>query len=210
MSPERVVTSVDAEADLAFREFADRLVTGESGAAHELLARYAAQLVAVARRRLGPRLRSKEDPEDVVQSVLRTFFRRLDSGEVDLRGWGSLWELLSLMTLRKCQRREERYHAGRRDVTREVSAAAEPGRLILSVPERAPSPEEAAVFGELVEELFRGLSERDRAAVEGLLVGDSTCDVAGRLGCSERTVQRILLRVRQRFGASLEDASAGG
>lgn len=190
-----------------FREFADRLLAGEDAAARELLARYSTQLIGVARRRIGPRLRAKEDPEDVLQSVFRTFFRRLDAGEVDLQGWGSLWGLLSLMALRKCQHREERYSAARRDVTREVSLTP-PGRGAVAVPNREPSPEEVSAFTELVAGLARGLTGRDREVFEGLLAGEGSTALARRLGCSERTVQRTLLRVRQQLRLE-EEAPTG-
>ena len=43
------------------------------------------------------------------------------------------------------------------------------------------------------------MNPRDREAFGGLLVGEPPSAVAKRLGCSERTVQRTLLRVRQRI-----------
>jgi RNA polymerase sigma factor (sigma-70 family) len=186
----------------AFREFADRLLAGEDDATRELLSRYSSQLLALARRRLGPRLRVKEDPEDVLQSVLRTFFRRLDTGELDLRGWGGLWGILSLIALRKCQHREERYAAARRDVGREVSLSRDGQLVHVRIPNRGPTPQEEATFADLITQLLRGMNERDRRAFEGLLAGEPAATVAARLGCSERTVQRTLLRVRQRLSVA--------
>jgi len=186
-------------ADAAFSDFADRLLAGEDAAARELLGRYSAQLIRLARRQLGPKLRAKEDPEDVLQSVFRTFFRRLDTGEVDLRGWGSLWGILSMMAVRKCQRREERYRSARRDVGREVSLTRGGAKPEFSVPDREPTPQEAAAFIDLVESFLRGMNARDREAFGGLLVGEPPAAVAKRLGCSERTVQRSLLRVRHKI-----------
>lgn len=195
-------------ADASFSQFAGRLLAGEDDAARELLSRYSAQLIRLARRQLGPKLRAKEDPEDVLQSVFRTFFRRLDTGEIDLRGWGSLWGILSMMAVRKCQRREERYRSARRDVRREVSLTPAAGRPGFAVPDREPTPQEAAAFIDLVEAFLKGLNARDRAAFGGLVVGESPSAVAKRLGCSERTVQRTLLRIRQKIRIE-EETPAG-
>ncbi|HEX6984312.1 MAG TPA: sigma-70 family RNA polymerase sigma factor [Planctomycetaceae bacterium] len=196
-----------------FRAFARRLVDGDDEAARELLARYAARLVALARRRIGPRLAAKADPEDVLQSVLRTFFRRLNAGEVELRGWGSLWGFLSLMTLRKCQHHEARYAAACRDVRAEVSlslndASGEPFAFL--IPDREPTPDEVAAFADEVAALLAVLDERDRRVVELLLDGEPTEAVADRVGCSERTVQRTAARLCRRLAARPGDHGGPG
>ena len=53
-----------------------RLRGGDPRAAEELFARYAERLVRLAQRHLGRKVATREDGEDVVQSVFRTFFRR--------------------------------------------------------------------------------------------------------------------------------------
>src|SRR5687768_8087141 len=98
MGPDGVPTARDTEFHAAFIAFAERLRSGEDEAARELLDRYSAQLVALARRRLGARLALKVDADDVLQSVFRTFFRRLGVGHLVLRDWASLTGLLSLLT----------------------------------------------------------------------------------------------------------------
>ena len=196
--------------ETGFRDFAVRLAApaGTSGvegdardaAARELLARFSARLVATARRRLSPRLQAKVSPEDVLQSVLRTFFRRLDAGEIELRDWGGLWGYLALTTLYKCRRNAVRYAAAKRDAAREVSLSVTGpgGPCELAVPDREPTPEEAAAFADELESLLSGLDGRDRETVELLLAGESADAVAGRLACSRRTVRRTVARLRAR------------
>jgi len=196
--------------ETAFRSFAARLARGRDladrdDAARELLARYAARLVAVSRRRLGPRLAAKVDAEDVLQSVLRTFFRRLDAGAVELRGWAGLWGYLSLTTLRKCQRAEEWYAAAGRDPGREVSIRVGGGEL--AIPDRSPTPEEAAAFTDELEALLGGLDDQARETAELMLAGHSADAVAKRLGCSMRTVRRTFARIRQQARARRGPAS---
>ncbi|HEX8527306.1 MAG TPA: hypothetical protein VF689_10070, partial [Allosphingosinicella sp.] len=133
--------------ETAFHAFADRLSgvgSERDDAARELLARYAARLVALARGRMSSRLQAKVAPEDVLQSVMRTFFRRLDAGEVELRGWAGQWGFLPLATLRKCQKNSARYAAASRDLGREVSLRIEGGdgeAWELAVPDREPTYE---------------------------------------------------------------------
>lgn len=58
---------------------------GESDAATALYLRYARRLHVLARNKTGQDLQSRFDAEDVVQSVFRTFFRRVSDGSYDVR-----------------------------------------------------------------------------------------------------------------------------
>lgn len=68
----------------SFARLLTRLREGDEGAAEEIFREYSARLIALARSRLGDRLRAKVDPEDVLQSVFRTFFLRYAGGQYDL------------------------------------------------------------------------------------------------------------------------------
>jgi hypothetical protein len=57
--------------------------SGDAGAAAPVFQRFAGRLIAPARSRLGDRLRAKVDPDDVVQSVYKSFFLRHANGELD-------------------------------------------------------------------------------------------------------------------------------
>jgi hypothetical protein len=48
----------------------------------------------LARTHLDGKLRQKVDPEDVVQSVYKSFFRRLEADQVEMIDWDSLWYLV--------------------------------------------------------------------------------------------------------------------
>src|SRR5262249_17325193 len=54
-----------------------RVLTEEPGFEAQLVARYSERLLVLARRQLPTCIRSRVDPEDVVQSVYRSFFQRL-------------------------------------------------------------------------------------------------------------------------------------
>src|SRR5687768_17362056 len=64
-----------------------QLLANESGMQREVLEHYTQRLLALARQRLPDKVRARVDPEYVVQSVYRSFFRRLRRGEFRFDGW---------------------------------------------------------------------------------------------------------------------------
>ena len=62
------------------RSLLRRLQQGQADASTELYLRYAERLLAVAAAQTSPDLARRVDPEDIVQSVFRTFFRRASLG----------------------------------------------------------------------------------------------------------------------------------
>src|ERR1700752_5379627 len=96
--------------------------TGEP--AREMLTHFTHRLIALARSRLDGRLRQKVDPEDVVQSVYKSFLLRYGEAAIVEEGMESLWGLLTVITLRKCAERARYYRAERRDLAREASSPA--------------------------------------------------------------------------------------
>jgi RNA polymerase sigma-70 factor (ECF subfamily) len=63
-----------------FAALTDRLRAGDEKAAREVYEKWTHRLVGLARHQLGHYLTGKEDPEDVVQSIYRSFFRRWQEG----------------------------------------------------------------------------------------------------------------------------------
>src|SRR5215472_5307043 len=106
----------------SFAEFLARLHSQGDAAAQELFERFAHQLIALAHRHIGAKLRHKVDHEDVVQSAYKSFFFRYGAGKLDVVNWNSLWGLLTLITVRKCAERVAYYRAECRDAAREVTA----------------------------------------------------------------------------------------
>jgi RNA polymerase sigma-70 factor (ECF subfamily) len=179
---------------------------GDPDAARQVFDRFARRLIALAGARLEERLGRKEDPEDVIQSVFRSFFRRQRAGQFDLDGWDNLWTILVVITLRKCHNRAEYYHAKCRDIAREISLGGlEDGPGHASPIDREPTPEEAAVLAETVELMLRRLEPRDRDILAYHLQGCSAEEISARVGRACRTVRRTLERIRR----ALERMQAG-
>jgi RNA polymerase sigma-70 factor (ECF subfamily) len=187
-------------ADESFEVLMTRLRAGEEAAAAELFRRYAGRLIGLARSRLDQRVRQKVDPEDVLQSVFQSFFRRQREGAWELHDWDSLWSLLAVMTIRKCGRRQVQFRRERRDMRREVVRGAdEDSAYFRQAIDREPTPEEAALLAESVEQLLREMEGYHRDIVQLSLQGFSTAEIAAQTGVSERSVQRVLKRVRARI-----------
>jgi RNA polymerase sigma-70 factor (ECF subfamily) len=193
-------------AEEPFDDVMARLAAGDQDAAARVFRRFAHRLVSLAGARLSARLRGKVDAEDVAQSVFKSFFRRHAEGEFRFTGWDGLWGLLTLMTVRKCQRLFARYRTAKRDVAAELPAGAG-GTAAFAALAREPSAAEVLILGELVENLLHGLAERDGAMVSLALQGYDPAEIAAETGASERTVYRVLavLRGQLRPGDSAGD-----
>jgi RNA polymerase sigma-70 factor (ECF subfamily) len=162
----------------------------------------------LARSRLRSLPPQREDPEDVANSVLKSFFLRCRDDEFDLTGWDSLWGLLARITLRKCGHRIEYHRAARRDVQRERAGPgnSEAEEVGLQAVSREPTPLEAAVAVETVEHLMAAFEPRDREILTMALQGYSSPEISSQAGCTERTVRRVMERIRSRLDAMRNDS----
>jgi RNA polymerase sigma-70 factor, ECF subfamily len=194
------MTSLTASND-SFPHFLARLQASDGDAAREVFERFTAQLIALARRRCIPSFRARVDPEDVVQSVYKSFFLRYGTGNLETENWKSLWGLLTLITLRKCSERVAFHRAGCRDVAREasVSLVDEYGSPWLEIAGREPTPLEAAELSETIDRLLAGLNADERPIIELSLQGFTAQEISRRLNRAERTVRRLRERVRSRL-----------
>ena len=112
--------------ETTFDDLMARLNDGDDEAAAEIFNRFVRRLIFLARSRLNAQVRQKEDPEDVVQSVFRSFFTRQVEGQFEIGNWESLWAMLAVITLRKCGNRIEYFQAAKRNVQRNVPGGMKP------------------------------------------------------------------------------------
>ena len=193
----------------SFDDLMARLGAGDESAAAEVFDRFAQRLRALARSRLDRLLRPKVDAEDVLQSVYRSFFRRHAAGQYELENWDSLWGMLTVITLRKCGRRLRYFRSACRDVQREVVLPAGAGAEVEAVG-HDPTPSEAARLAETLEQVMRDLTERERSILSLSLQGYTSCEISEQVGRTERTVQRVLQRVRRRLEQMNAEYAAEG
>jgi RNA polymerase sigma-70 factor (ECF subfamily) len=182
----------------SFDELMARLKAGDEGAETLVFRRYVQRLIALAGRQFEEELREKADVEGVVQSVCKSFFLRQRRGEFDIDDWDDLWSMLATITLRKCANRRDYLRASRRSVRREAGWTVQDGEGF-RIPDRAPTPAEAAMFSETVEQFIESIDPDDRAVVQQILMGYTAEEVATQLDCSERTVRRVRQRAKRRL-----------
>jgi RNA polymerase sigma-70 factor (ECF subfamily) len=187
----------------SFADLMARLKSGEDEAARVVFERFSHRLMGLARQHLDHRLAVKVGPEDVVQSAYKSFFLRQRDVGFEIPSWDSLWGLLTMMTLRKCADRAAQYSTEKRDYTREVGQArsdAPNAGLWQDAVDRDPSPQEAAVLAETVEELFQSVNDQDeRAILELSLQGYTAREISTQLNRAERSVRRLRERIRKRL-----------
>jgi RNA polymerase sigma-70 factor (ECF subfamily) len=182
-----------------FANILEQLHDGEDAAARVVFCRYVAALIELARTHLDTWIRAKEDPEDVIQSVYRSFFLRVRDGKLELGDWGQTWHLLVRITLRKCANRRAYYRAECRDVGREIPLdqwERLPGSK-WALAAAAPTPEAALLLTEQVQMLLEQFDPPEQQIVVLSLQGHSTVEIGRTLRRAERSVRRVRERVRK-------------
>ena len=187
--------------DSSFDDLYARLRAGDEDAATAIFNRYVHRLVALARSRLDRVMQQKVDPEEIANSALGSFFRACAEGKFELEGWDSIWEVLLVITLRKCGRRVEYFRAKRRNVAQEAPPGAtdDPDVLGWAAIAREPTPEEAVMLGETVDEVMRSLHERERPILVLALQGCTLPEISQQISRTERTVYRVLRRIKDKL-----------
>jgi RNA polymerase sigma-70 factor (ECF subfamily) len=181
---------------------------GDEQAAVEIFERYLVRLTTLARARLSSKLARKVDPEDVVQSAYRSFFRSASEGKFVLQASGHLWSLLAKITLRKVYRQVERHSAAKMNVNQEQSHVHWDGIPLEQVADE-PSPYEVAAIAEMLRDVMTQLTVLQRQMLELHLQGHCVPDIAVATNRSTKTVRRLLDKVQQILEARLtSDSSA--
>ncbi len=179
-----------------------RVLTEEPGFEAEVVARYSERLLAFARRELPVLVRSRVDPEDVVQSVYRSFFQRLRRGEFAFQESHDLWRLLAAMTFHKTRNAVKYHLRDRRDPRRERPLARDDDQG--DIPEPTPKAGDLDVLVKALDQLLGTLPQSRRDIVVLRLEGKSVQEIARQVGCSRQTVYRILGHVQEIASQLLE------
>lgn len=155
---------------------------GDEDAAAALFERFYDRLIAMIGKEMNLRYRRVEGPSDVAQSALRSFFRCLREGRIEIAPDGSLWPLLAAITLNKIRNRAKYWTRERRNIGREV--ALETADPLL----RDPTPQEAAELKDFTEALLAAFPPRRRRILELLLAGYTISEIAAELNTSRFTI----------------------
>jgi RNA polymerase sigma-70 factor (ECF subfamily) len=188
------------EGDPSFAEFLRRVRAGEEWAAVELVRRYEPALRLEIRLRLkDPRLRRLLEPEDLCQSVLKSFFVRAASGLYDLENPTKLLALLRAMARNKVAKQARKHRALRRDLRRDVSLDGD----TLSVAASGPSPSRIAIGREFMD-AFRGrLTAEERRLADLRSQGCEWAEIAREVGGTPQGRRKQLARAVGRAAREL-------
>ena len=122
---------------------------GSESAAQTLFDRYCERLMRLAKRRIGQRMASRVDPEDVIQSAFRTFFVRVRNDEFTFDGEDDLFKLLVRLTVNKALRQIAHHRAAKRDPHREAGQGTDSTDNLAGVMAHEQAPDvEVAVLDE--------------------------------------------------------------
>ena len=192
-------------------EYWERMIQGLRGGDRQVVCefceRYGASLERLAAKHLPAGLRRRVGPEDVVQSVCRTFLRCTQGGEFQLADCEDLWRLLCAITLTKV-REQARFHLRQKRGLDQEARTAAPDSMASALHPAAPgpTPAEAAEFADQFQQIISALGDEERQVVDLRLQECTAEEMAKRMGCSERTVRRILKRVQSRLAKAFDVA----
>ena len=190
------------------------LEAGEDDAARELWERYFPVLVKLVRTRLGDAPRTMADEEDVALSVFDSLCRGVSAGRFDLRDRNALWRLLMVMVRQKSVdylRHELAIKRGGNGVKVAGESAASDGtpgsppadwirQELEALPADDPAPDFAVMISEECRRLMAALRDDTLRQIASWRVeGYTSHQIADKLEVSERTVERKLKLIRERW-----------
>jgi RNA polymerase sigma-70 factor (subfamily 1) len=178
-----------------------RAQAGDAQALNELFARYHAIMLEVARRKLGAKLRRKEEPDDLAQTTFREATR--DFKNYEYRGDDSLLRWLIQILQNKIRDKAEFYAASKRDTSHEIALEGkadpesdtpnriEPPSHDLSVTRQVQRHESFQLLREAVEQLS---PEHRQAITLVFFQGLQLRDAGERMGGKTEDAVRMMLR----------------
>jgi DNA-directed RNA polymerase specialized sigma24 family protein len=179
-----------------------QLKNGDRDAAEALWRAYFHRLVALARKRLRGTPRRAADEEDVALCAFDSFYRRAERGQFPkLEGRDDLWQIMLFITGCKAvdMARREARQPGRGALGRSLWDQAQLNtEQILG---REPTPEFAALMADESRRLLDRLGDETlRNVAVWRMEGQTNAEIAARLGCVAKTVERKLRRIRELWG----------
>lgn len=187
-------------------ELVSNFKAGSESAAQELFDRYCERLMRLAKRRIGQRMVSRVDPEDVLQSAFRTFFNRVRNDEFSFHEEDDLFKLLVRLTVHKTLRQIAFHRAGKRNPELEAAQSSDAQDMLQQLSADEPSPEAAVALVDEFDRFMAQLPQLDRQVLELKLQGYSTIEIAEKINSYDRKVRRILERIQTFAQGQASDA----
>lgn len=166
---------------------------GDDDAATELYLRYAERMRTMAVAQTSGDLRQRVGPDDIIQSVFRTFFRRVAQGEYDIPEGDELWKLLLVIGLNKIRTLGAHHGAAKRDVRQTKGGAAFEAALDW---EQGSDQISLTILKMTIDELLAPLPESHQQIIQLRIEGHEVNEIAEIAQRSKRSVERILQEFR--------------
>ena len=134
-----------------------------------------------------------------MQSVFRTFFRRVAHGEYTVPEGSELWNLFLVIALNKIRKVGVRNHAARRNARRTVSVQEGDAGAVTA--------DDTAALHSLrltIDDVLVGLPDDMRQVVSLRMEGYEVAEIAKRTGRARRSVERMLQKFRTALASELE------
>jgi RNA polymerase sigma-70 factor (ECF subfamily) len=182
--------------DRSVDSFIRSLREGDPNVTKEIFDQYVDRLVAMARRRISLRFAGRIDPEDIVQSVFRTFFHRAKQGQFEFSEEDDVCRMLARITVHKTLRQVAHHQAAKRDAGRDAGSGDDSQDLVVNMLSREPSPDEATQLLDQMEHFLNQLAPEDRRILELRMHGYSTLEISNKLDITDRKIRRRMEYVR--------------
>jgi RNA polymerase sigma-70 factor (ECF subfamily) len=171
----------------------DDIIHRRNGYEATAVEEFADRLLRLARTRLPIQLQQRVDPEDIVQSVFKSFFARHEAGRFCFAHASDVWRLLAAITWHKVQRTIRHHHQQERDVQKEKAASS----IAVEPPGSDPTASSLVVMMELLDEIMSRIPEKHREILRLRMEEYSIDEISEAVGVSSRTVDRALALVRE-------------
>lgn len=170
---------------------------GDQESLNKLITRFWPRLLALANSTLAGRVKRAADAEDALQSAMISFFDRGNSGGFhDQMDRDDLWNVLGVITVRKAYRLQEREQAQKRGS----------GKVMTGQPlENSPAAPSEAELDILCGEMLEMLDDDLRAFAVLRMMGYKNREIAEKIGCTERKVERKLNLIRAEWEHEFEN-----
>lgn len=205
----------------------DQLKSGDAAAAQQLWEAYFQRMVDLARRKLEGSPRVVADEEDVALSAFKSFCLGAREGRfTQLLDRDNLWPLLMAITINKSvdlirgQNRRKRGGTGQPNQPDPSAPASGPapapadrpiptsGSSLSEILSREPSPDFAAEMSDQLERLLAKLDSTGDPDLRRIALlkmeGYRASEVAQRVGCVARTVERKTQLIARLWGKDVE------
>lgn len=171
-----------------------RIQAGEDDAARAIYTRYAERLMKLADQNTGDDLAARIDAEDIVQSVFRTFFRRVNDGHYLIPEGEELWKLLLVIALNKVRMVAEYHRAAKRNVAHTRSIGDRDFENTMDA---------SQILQMTIDDILITLPEPHRQVVRARIDGCEIAEISSKVSVSRRSVERILQSFRKRLQKTL-------